>query len=119
MTIRVPPRGATWLLQHLGPGYRNESLAGDLFEEFQQDRTRAWYWRQTAAAILIGGARRLRPTLPKFVLTAVLRALIEFGAVLGGIALAESKALCPAHSGACRSNSVLVEDSRSAGSTRP
>jgi hypothetical protein len=60
MTIRIPPRMATWLLKHLGPGYRSEALAGDLFEEYQQNRTRAWYWRQTAAAILVGGTRLLR-----------------------------------------------------------
>jgi hypothetical protein len=97
---------ATWLLKHLGPGYRSESLAGDLFEEYQQDRTRAWYWRQTAAAILVGGTRLLRVRLPMFVLTAVLRALIELGIVLGGIALAESKAMCPGPLLACHSNTA-------------
>lgn len=97
---------ATWLLEHLGPGYRGESLAGDLFEEYQQDRTPAWYWRQTAAAIVIGATRLLRVKLPKFVLTAVLRVLIELGIVLGGIALAESKAMCPAPLRACHSNTA-------------
>ena len=106
MTLRIPPRMATWLLRHLGPDYRRESLAGDLFEEFQQDRTRAWYWRQTAAAILIGATRMLRVRLPKFVLTAVLRVLIELGIVLGGIALAESKAMCPAPLRVCHYNST-------------
>jgi hypothetical protein len=106
MTLRIPPRMATWLLKHFGPGYRNESLAGDLFEEFQQDRTRAWYWRQTAAAILIGGTRLLRVKLPKFALNAVLRLLIEFGIVLGGIALAESKAMCPAPLRVCHYNTA-------------
>jgi hypothetical protein len=106
MTIRVPPRTATWLLKHLGPRYRSESLAGDLFEEYQQDRTRGWYWRQAAAAILVGGTRLLRVRLPRFVLTAVLRALIELGIVLGGIALAESKAMCPGPLRACHSNTA-------------
>jgi hypothetical protein len=95
---------ATWLLRHLGPGYQRESLAGDLFEEYQRDRTHAWYWRQTAAAIMIGATRVLRVKLPKFVLTAVLRMLIELGIVLGGIALAESKAMCPASLPACHPN---------------
>jgi hypothetical protein len=106
MTIRVPPRTATWLLKHLGPRYRSESLAGDLFEEYQQNRTPGWYWRQAAAAILVGGTRLLRVRLPRFVLTAVLRALIEFGIVLGGIALAESKAMCPGPLRACHSNTA-------------
>jgi hypothetical protein len=90
MTLRTPPRLATWLLKHLGPRYRHDSLAGDLFEEYQRNRTRAWYWRQTAAAVLIGRTRVLRVKLPKFVLSAVVRLLIELGFILGGIALADS-----------------------------
>jgi hypothetical protein len=90
MTLRAPPRLATWLLRHLGPAYRRESLAGDLLEEYQLDRTRSWYWRQTGAALLISAARLLRVRLPKLVLNAVLRFLIEMGIVLGGIALAQS-----------------------------
>jgi hypothetical protein len=95
---------ATWLLKHLGPGYRLESLAGDLFEEYQRDRTRAWYWRQTAAAVFTSGTRQIRLTMAKFVLTAVLRVLIELGIIVGGIALAQSKALCPAPLRACQND---------------
>jgi hypothetical protein len=109
---------ATWLLKHLGPGYRRESLAGDLFEEYQQDRTPAWYWRQTAAAIMIGATRPLRVKLPKFVLTAVLRVLIELGIVLGGIALAESKAMCPAPLRACHPNMAYSINTPTLGRTR-
>ena len=111
MTLRIPPRLAMWLLKHLGPSYRGESLAGDLFEEYQRDRTRAWYWRQTAAAILIGGTRVLRVKLPKFVLTAVLRVLIELGVIMGGIALADSKALHPAHFHASHYNTTRLTNS--------
>jgi hypothetical protein len=109
---------ATWLLKHLGPGYRSESLAGDLFEEYQQDRTRGWYWRQTAAAILVGRTRLLRVKLPRFVLSVVLRTLIELGIVLGGIALAESKAMCPASLRACHSNTAHSVNSPTFGQTR-
>jgi hypothetical protein len=56
---------ATWLLEHLGLAYRNESLVGDLFEEYQQDRTRAWYWRQAFVAIFIGRSMSLRRLLPR------------------------------------------------------
>jgi len=90
MTTRIPPRLATWLLTHLGPTFRRESLVGDLLEEYQRDRTRAWYWRQTGAALLISSARLFRVRLPKLVLNGVLRVLIEMGIILGGIALAES-----------------------------
>ena len=30
--IRQPPALALWLLRHLGPRYRNESLEGDLLD---------------------------------------------------------------------------------------
>ena len=86
MSLRTPPRIATWLLKHLGPRYRRESLLGDLFEEYQRHRSRAWYWRQTGAAVLTG----VRVRLPKFVLNVVLRVLIEMGIIVGGIALAQS-----------------------------
>ena len=86
MNVRIPPPMATWLLAHLGPRYRRDSLAGDLFEEYQQGRTRAWYWRQTGMAVLLG----MRVHLPKFVLNVVLRVLIEMGIIVGGIALAQS-----------------------------
>lgn len=109
---------ATWLLKHLGPGYQRESLCGDLFEEYQRDRTPAWYWRQTAAAIMIGATRLLRVKVPKSVLTAVLRVLIELGIVLGGIALAESKAMCPAPLRACHPNIAYSTDAPTLGRTR-
>jgi len=66
MTARVPPRIATWLLEYLGPGYRKESLVGDLFEEYQRDRTRAWYWRQAFVSIVIGRSIGLRRFLRRF-----------------------------------------------------
>jgi hypothetical protein len=102
MTIRVPPRVATWLLTHLGTAYQGDSLAGDLFEEYQQNRTPAWYWGQTAVAVFLGRVRRLHLVLSKFVLATVLRVLIELGIILGGIALAQSKGLCPALSSVCQ-----------------
>ena len=86
MSVRTPPRMATWLLKHLGPRYCRDSLIGDLFEEYQQGRTRAWYWRQSGVAVLLG----MRVQLPKFVLNVVLRVLIEMGIIVGGIALAQS-----------------------------
>lgn len=86
MTVRSPPRIATWLLRHLGPIYRRDSLVGDLFEEFQRGRTRGWYWHQTLIAVVLGA----RIQVPTLVLNVVLRVLIELGVVVGGIALAQS-----------------------------
>jgi hypothetical protein len=89
VTNRVPPRIATWLLEHLGPGYRNESLAGDLFEEYQQDRTRAWYWRQAIVAVCIGRAASLRKWLPRLAASALLRFVTEAAGLLGIMALSQ------------------------------
>jgi hypothetical protein len=102
MTLRAPPRIAAWLLKHLGPSYRNESLAGDLFEEYQLNRTPAWYWRQVAAAICIGRAMGLRKivravvAVPRFAVSATLRFSIEAAALIGSLALAEQvRRTCP------------------------
>jgi hypothetical protein len=54
-----PPSLATWLLQHLSPGSRNEALAGDLIEEFRAGRSHGWYWRQVLSAIAIESSRQL------------------------------------------------------------
>jgi hypothetical protein len=57
-----PPFIATWMLEHWMPGPGNDSLAGDLLEEFRSgrtDRTRAWYWRQVLAAIAIECSKRI------------------------------------------------------------
>jgi hypothetical protein len=49
-----PPRLAAWILKHFGPKFNNEALAGDLWEAFQQGRSKAWYWRQVLAAVRWG-----------------------------------------------------------------
>ena len=56
----TPPRLATWLVSHAVLGDRNEALVGDLQEEFQTRRSRAWYWRQVFGAILSGFANEWR-----------------------------------------------------------
>jgi hypothetical protein len=44
---------ATWMVEHVTFGSPNESLSGDLLEEFQSGRTAGWYWRQALTAIAI------------------------------------------------------------------
>ena len=51
MNSAKPPRLATWLLQDFGPRVNGDALAGDLWEAFQQGRSKAWYWRQVLAAV--------------------------------------------------------------------
>ena len=60
MTIRAPPRSATWLLERFGTDSRLEPLIGDLAEQFVQGRSRVWYCRQTAGALAFRLARTLR-----------------------------------------------------------
>jgi hypothetical protein len=53
-----PPALATVLLNRLGPC--DESLVGDLHEEFAAGRSRSWFWRQAIAAIACGAATEIR-----------------------------------------------------------
>ena len=55
-----PPKLALWLLKHCGSSYHSESLAGDLFEQYQEGRSRAWCWKQVAVAILAAQGRSIR-----------------------------------------------------------
>ena len=52
-----PPAIATWLLEHVGR--KNQSLAGDLLEEYRQGRSVAWYWRQAIIAIVLGRSKEV------------------------------------------------------------
>ena len=60
MTESKPPALASWMLDHLLWGGRNEALAGDLLEEFQRRCSVAWYWRQVIGAILASFSNELR-----------------------------------------------------------
>jgi len=60
MNFRKPPRLANWLLNRFGFARQNPPLAGDLLEEFRNDRSAAWFWRQTLVVILRGLARNAR-----------------------------------------------------------
>jgi hypothetical protein len=88
MTIKTPPRVATWLLHHLGPRYHGDSLAGDLFEEYQQGRSRTWYWRQVIVAVGIGRALRFAVMLPRLAASALVRLLIVTALTAGTLAWA-------------------------------
>jgi hypothetical protein len=60
MTSPQPPRLATWILRHFGVGPSNDSLLGDLAEEYSQGRTRLWYWREVATALILGFAQEIK-----------------------------------------------------------
>lgn len=93
---RVPPRSATWLLHQLGPRYGRDSLAGDLYEEYQVNRTRAWYWRQVVVAIWVGRITGVRALVQnaallfsRTTLSVLLRVATEAAAIIGAIALSQ------------------------------
>lgn len=60
MSRNGPPLLASWMLEQFTFGYRNEAMAGDLFEEFRSGRSRGWYWRQVLGAIAICLCRAAR-----------------------------------------------------------
>ena len=59
MRSNEPPRMAAWLLRHLGCSPNNDSVIGDLIEQYRQGRSGIWYWRQVLAAILVGAVHDL------------------------------------------------------------
>jgi hypothetical protein len=89
MSERLPPKLASWLLKHCGSPFHRESLEGDLFEQYQEGRSRAWYWGQVTTVIWIAGGRLLR-TLPWSGTARLLsRGLVEVAAVLTALAIAD------------------------------
>jgi hypothetical protein len=64
MRPKDPPTIATWMLEHLTLGRKNEALAGDLLEEFRRGRSATWYWRQVLVAIVVGIPGELRSQWP-------------------------------------------------------
>jgi hypothetical protein len=60
MTPKHPPRLANWILEHLTIDEQKDAVSGDLLEEFRSGRSRGWYWRQVATAVIVSMARTLR-----------------------------------------------------------
>src|SRR5882762_3123229 len=60
MKSSQPPPLATWLLEHVVARGRNEALAGDLMEGYNQGHSAAWYWRQVFIAIVVVFSMELR-----------------------------------------------------------
>ena len=89
MSERLPPKLASWLLNKYGSPYHGESLAGDLIEQYQEGRSRAWYWRQVGAAILIAWGRSVRAIPWTLVSRAVLRLVAEAAAVLAVVVIVD------------------------------
>ena len=56
--MKQPPALARILLNRLGP--RDQSLVGDLYEEYGAGRSRTWLWRQVIASVAYGAAADIR-----------------------------------------------------------
>ena len=63
MIPRPTPTVATWLLKLFCSGPEQESVIGDLIEQYQQGRGRFWYWRQVIAIVFYGHYRDAGPRL--------------------------------------------------------
>ena len=62
MTASRPPRLALYVLRTLGVD--DESLVGDIVEDFGARRSHLWLWRQVLGAILAGPEASRRRTSP-------------------------------------------------------
>lgn len=60
MRSRQIPATAAWLLERFYCGSRNDSLTGDLIEEYQGGRSRAWFWKQVLIAIVVSFSTEIR-----------------------------------------------------------
>jgi hypothetical protein len=82
MIERVPPGLALWFLKHWGSPYHRESLAGDLIEQYQEGRSKAWCWKQVAVAVLVARGQFIRALPWTFTRRVLCRLLAEIAAVL-------------------------------------
>lgn len=88
MKPRIPPKIATWLLEHFGSGRHNESLTGDLVEEYARGRGRLWYWRQVLSVLVASLVRTVQDKLLAGVFV-VGYVCCEFAVVMGFLGIAD------------------------------
>jgi hypothetical protein len=55
-----PPRIATWMLKHFGSGPDNDTLLGDLAEQYRRNGSAMWYWRQALKAMPVSFFKEIR-----------------------------------------------------------
>jgi hypothetical protein len=79
------------MLDHFGMRYRRDSLAGDLFEEYQQGRSQVWYWKEVAAAVVAARIRPIRVKTRLLLLKILGYSLADLGIVLLCSQIAESE----------------------------
>ena len=67
MTLKPAPRAATWFLNRFGPNTEDESVFGDLSEQYQRGRGSIWYWRQVLSIVYMGLFREFRGDKQRFI----------------------------------------------------
>jgi hypothetical protein len=77
MSMRRPPRLATWILKRFGSTIIKDALVGDLFEAYQTRPSPFWYWREVGAAIGVEACRDVWHHLP-----------VALGAIVTGLFVA-------------------------------
>jgi len=92
MKPRTPPRLAEWLLQRLAASYRRDSLLGDVLEQYQQGRSRAWYWGQVGSASSWALLRFARSATVTRAARVILRVTGEILAILGIVSVSTLEA---------------------------
>jgi hypothetical protein len=78
MTFRSTPRAATWFLREYCPNPQDDSVIGDLTEEYQRGRSSTWYCRQVLAIVFVGLYREIR-LKPRAVIGGLVKAWIVQG----------------------------------------
>jgi hypothetical protein len=74
--VRQPPRLATAVLNRLAVA--DQSMTGDLAEEYHAGRSRYWYWRQVLAVIALAWRRSKARIAGGLAITAVIHYVIGF-----------------------------------------
>ena len=59
MTQRRPPRIAGWLLRHFGCSTNNDSILGDIDEQYAEGKSQAWYWNEVIESIFAGACAHI------------------------------------------------------------
>jgi len=68
MTPRPAPPAATWFLRRFGVNTADESVIGDLYEQYQRGHGSLWYWRQVLSIVYMGLFREIRNNRRRFTL---------------------------------------------------
>ena len=67
MTLKPAPRAATWFLNRFGSDTDDDSVLGDLAEQYQRGRGSLWYWRQVLSIVYMGLFQEFRRDKRRFI----------------------------------------------------